>query len=1131
MATLKDCSSTAKGHTFGDSDSGKGKMQNPLISSPALKEWSTSEDMQATEAAIASVNQLAKDLAIRSAKASELKAKNKSSAKPLSKQRASKFSAIVNQRAKLQKARKKVMAETALAAGVSGPPRLIISHLEARNFLAREIRNDDKDGPVAFLFCGSEQISTGRIKPTSNPIWKDKIVFGSESNILESKTLHIQVKDPHAKKGNDNLGGITVDLSKMLKDNVLRKKLQWYDLKPVTGMTKAQGQVRFSLRYNGKIFLDRKNSTKNRENKENGKPVERPLGIVMKKRATKTKAMAAFQAHRVLEAEKRELEALEKAKAEMQKLKKLEMDKRALEEQLEKVQAEKNIMEAQVHIMKEEQANLFVLPRSNKNNVINPEETIHLEIEDGAVRCGAGRKSQASLDNLERQMTRSIARLRQGHTRQNGMAEIRAMAEGLLEADIPVVLKCLRSASNVHEGVFQRECVKVVGLFARTCPNVIAPHLDSLVDAVCSRINVKDEVVHTACIESIGSLARRVLPILTRGRVKPSFSAILDPLLELVNKHGNSIIGEISAKCLQGAFSLDIPKQDMVSFKILGIPDEQREIDVARRTFRSHFPKISLPKKMSVRADGVMVIEVPTEMASSYYQKLLDSTDSMPPGWCLAASADATAAAVAAKAIKLSTKPGKNGSVPEIGDDEKNLSRNGQLMRQHVILMGGCGKEIFRRILETVPNAKAETLSALLDCMSVIINAACYGESRRIRRLSNAVAFAAPSIMQHCVDTLLAPNKSYIWRARRSSLLLLGKVARLHAVSINSGQITSNVQIIDGEVDVVVILKAIKDCTTDRINVVRKVAAQAMEEFQNANVIPPAFMKRFGKKPVPDKPKIRRAGERMTSRSKQSIRKSSQNAEALHDSQRAEKDAVNIDERPLSREVHRRVEKKVYPTRYKSRAPEGYTGVDADMLPAPPPEDPKPSNSTCLQKLDRRQQNSLQRAADACLKRPSMLLTVLRNVDKRGNFGVVMPHLILSEALKTFDEKKITSMLHIVGPDASQRILHSIATSLNQCVNSVYTDSNNMATHVLLKWSMALLNTCIWSVDQIIFDEVPAWKAVKASMRLLGGTTSNCDGAAKAATLYALLSTKDLLDSHLYIFGDEGESGGSESDD
>ena len=43
----------------------------------------------------------------------------------------------------------------------------------------------------------------------------------------------------------------------------------------------------------------------------------------------------------------------------------------------------------------------------------------------------------------------------------------------------------------------------------------------------------------------------------------------------------------------------------------------------------------------------------------------------MPPGWCLAASADATAAAVAAKAIKLTTKPGKNGSVPEEETMEK----------------------------------------------------------------------------------------------------------------------------------------------------------------------------------------------------------------------------------------------------------------------------------------------------------------------------------------------------------------------------------------------------------------------------------------------------------------------------
>ena len=81
----------------------------------------------------------------------------------------------------------------------------------------------------------------------------------------------------------------------MLKDNVLRKKLQWYDLKPVTGMTKAQGQIRFSLRYNGKIFLDRKNSTKSRENKENGKPVERPLGIVMKKGPRRPKRWPLFR--------------------------------------------------------------------------------------------------------------------------------------------------------------------------------------------------------------------------------------------------------------------------------------------------------------------------------------------------------------------------------------------------------------------------------------------------------------------------------------------------------------------------------------------------------------------------------------------------------------------------------------------------------------------------------------------------------------------------------------------------------------------------------------------------------------------------------------------------------------------
>ena len=1123
--------------------------------------------MQATNAAIESANQVAKDLAIRSAKAADRKrlSQKNNEQKPLKEQHVSNFSTVADTAKRLKNARRKVLAMTASSAGggagASGPPRLIISHLEARDLLARDIRKDmtATSDPVAFLFCGGEEKKTGVMWKTCNPIWKkpfysyednewketNDIIFGSGSNILESKTLHIQVKDDDNEDGKvggkqlyDNLGGVTIDLSEMLKNNVLRKKLQWYDLEVMSGMTKVQGQIRFSLRYTGKVFMDKKNK-KNDKNKENNKNkiTERPKGVIMKKRANKTKAMADFQAHRIAEAEKRELEALEKAKAEMEKMKQLEVEKQQLLERLEKAQAEKNIMEAQVHIMKEEQANLFLsapLPSQQQRNysngnILNPEDTIHLNIDDDAINASNNRKTQADLNNLEKQLTRSIARLRDGHTRQNGMAEIRAIAESLLENDMPIVLKCLRSASNVHEGAFQRECVKVLGMIARTCPSVVAPYLEESVDAICSRITVQHEVVHNSCIESIGSLARRVLPILTRGRVKPSFSPILDPLLELVNKHGNSIIGEVAAKCLKGAFSINIPKRDMVTFKIVGVPIDQRDIEVARRVFRTKLPNIPLPKTMSIRADGIMILEVPTEMGSSYYQKLLDANDNMPSGWCLAANADATAAAVAAQTVKLTSKAGKNGSVPDnnSSEDANNLSRDGHLMRQHVILMGGCGKEIFRRILDTLKNAENETLSALLDSMCVIIDGACYGESRRIRRLSNAVAFAAPNIMQNCVDTLLAPNKSYIWRARRSALLLLGKIARLHAVSMNSGQITRNVQIIDGEVDIVIILKAIKDCTTDRINVVRQIAAQAMEEFQNANVIPPAFLNRFGKKFVPEKPKIRRAGAPSNNNKKKtnSILKSSSS-----NNNRKGNDPLTGDERPLSREVHRREKKREFPTRYKSRAPKGYTGIDKATLPPPPPVDHKPSNASCLKQLDRRQKNSLKRAADACVKRPNMILTVLRNVDKRGNFASVIPHLILCDELQNFDEQKITSMLHVVGPDATQRILQTVAITLAKCVNDVFNESNNMATHVLLKWAMSMLNTCMWSVNEIIYDKVPAWRGIKQSMRMLGGTTSNFDGAAKAATLYALLSTKDLLDSHLYIFGDEGGSDGDDSD-
>ena len=109
--------------------------------------------------------------------------------------------------------------------------------------------------------------------------------------------------------------------------------------------------------------------------------------------------------------------------------------------------------------------------------------------------------------------------------------------------------------------------------------------------------------------------------------MKPSFSAILDPLLDLVNKHGNSIIGEISAKCLQGAFSLDTPKQDMVTFKIFGIPREQREIDVARRTFGV----TSLTSLENVGAYGWSHgIDVPTE-----WHLLIIKSFWIPPIRCL----------------------------------------------------------------------------------------------------------------------------------------------------------------------------------------------------------------------------------------------------------------------------------------------------------------------------------------------------------------------------------------------------------------------------------------------------------------------------------------------------------------
>ena len=62
----------------------------------------------------------------------------------------------------------------------------------------------------------------------------------------------------------------------------------------------------------------------------------------MKKRATKTKVMAAFQAQRVLEAEKR-IRSTRESKGRNAEVKKLEMDKRALEERWRKYKQKRTL--------------------------------------------------------------------------------------------------------------------------------------------------------------------------------------------------------------------------------------------------------------------------------------------------------------------------------------------------------------------------------------------------------------------------------------------------------------------------------------------------------------------------------------------------------------------------------------------------------------------------------------------------------------------------------------------------------------------------------------------------------------------------------------------------------------------
>ena len=165
--------------------------------------WSDDNGMRATKEAINAANKVAKDLAVRSAKA----AGRKKAQTVRTEQHVSNFSTVANTQQRLLNARRKVLAMTAKSAGggagMSGPPRLIISHLEARNLLARDIRKDltATSDPIAFLFCGGEEKKTGIMPKTCNPIWKkpfysyedsewketDEIIFGSGSNVMESK--------------------------------------------------------------------------------------------------------------------------------------------------------------------------------------------------------------------------------------------------------------------------------------------------------------------------------------------------------------------------------------------------------------------------------------------------------------------------------------------------------------------------------------------------------------------------------------------------------------------------------------------------------------------------------------------------------------------------------------------------------------------------------------------------------------------------------------------------------------------------------------------------------------------------------------------------------------------------------
>ena len=105
----------------------------------------------------------------------------------------------------------------------------------------------------------------------------------------------------------------------------------------------------------------------------------------------------------------------------------------------------------------------------------------------------------------------------------------------------------------------------------------------------------------------------------------------------------------------------------------------------------------------------------------------------------------------------------------------------------------------------------------------------------------------------------------------------------------------------------------------------------------------------------------------------------------------------------------------------------------------------------------------------------------------------------------------------------AESLLHVVGQMLTVCANSGHNKSNDMAAERLLLWTMILLNTCFWSVDEIVNGESRLWVSIKSSLRLLSGETSKYAARDSAAKAFAIVTNEMLLSSHMYIFGDEDD--------